>query len=277
MKKIIDVANRSRARNAEHYQLYSSFLKIITEDLAKRLKIEKPRSRFAASLAKENEAYLQNQKYEGTRFINEANTVCDRYFRALDLAVQYKQLSDNIDEVKAADRISFLMDPYQGAPNKPQAENIAMVKDLVEELESDKYASDVETLELTTLVASLKSSVEVFEDAISGRAGERMARILSDNMKTVRPIVEQDFATLAEYISALYLVTYDIDVDITRSTELEPVIDAVNAEIIRYQDTLARRGIGSSSSLGKEEETPDEGGDSGTEGGDDDDTPIEVQ
>lgn len=266
MKTIIEVNNRRKSRNAEHYQLYSSFQSIISEGFATKYKLVEPRNRFVASFAKENDAYLQNQAYEGTKLIDEKNEVCDRRYRAFDLAVQSKQLADAPNEVAAAERIIFLMTPYKGAPQKPHAENIAMVKDLVEQLESDKYAADIETLGLTAQVASLKSSVMEFETALSNRAGERLARIAADNMKAIRPVVEQDFADLATLISASYLMNTYIEVNTVRAAEIEVVIDAVNAEIVRFQDTLARRGIGSASQPGKDEETPKE----------DDDKPVVV-
>lgn len=257
MKTILKVTYLGNARNAEHYQLYSSFLTIITEDFATKYKLTAARARFATSFAKENEAYLKNRAYEDTKLIDEKNTACDRRYRAFDLAVQSKLLGDTAAEVKAAERITFLMSPYKGAPNKPHAENIAMVKDLLEQLESDAYSTEIETLGLTTLVASLKTSVKEFEAALSKRASERLARVSSDNLLSIRPVVEQDFADLAQLITAIYLVATYVDKDTERVAEVEKVIDAVNAEIIRYQDTLSRRGIRNASSPGKDEETPD--------------------
>lgn len=247
MKQIMTIKYGSYARNAEHYQLFSGLLAAVTEEFATTYKLTPFRTAFATSFAKENEAYLQNQAYEGTKTVEKANETCDRRFRLFERNVQVGELSDEPAEVEAAERIAYAMKPYKGAPSKPHAENIAMVKDLVEVLESDKYAADVETLGLTSVLASLKQSVVDFEAAYAARAGERLARASMDGMKTIRPVVEQDFANLAALITALYLVAAHVDNDTERATALEAVVDQMNALILDYHKKLARRGIGSSS------------------------------
>lgn len=258
MKQIMTIKYGSYARNAEHYQLFSGLLAIATEEFATTYKLTPFRTAFATSFGKENEAYLQNQAYEGTKTVEKANETCDRRFRLLERNVEVGELSDEPAEVEAAERIVYVMKPYKGAPSKPHAENIAMVKDLVEMLESDKYASDVETLGLTSVLASLKQSVVDFEAAYAARAGERLARTSMDGMKTIRPVVEQDFANLAALITALYLVAAHVDNDPERAAALETVIDQMNALILDYHKKLARRGIGSSSqTVSTDPETPD--------------------
>ena len=247
MKQILQVKYGAQSRNAEHYQLFSGLLAAVTEEFATTYKLTPFRTAFATSFGKENEAYLQNQAYEGTKTVEKANETCDRRFRLLERNVEVGELSDEPAEVEAAERIVFAMKPYKGAPSKPHAENIAMVKDLVETLESDKYASDVETLGLTSVLASLKQSVVDFEAAYAARAGERLARTSMDGMKTIRPVVEQDFANLAALITALYLVAAHVDNDAERAAALEVIVDQMNALILDYHKKLARRGIGSSS------------------------------
>ena len=79
-----------------------------------------------------------------------------------------------------------------------------------------------------------------------------------DGMKTIRPVVEQDFANLAALITALYLVAAHVDNDTERATALEAIVDQMNALILDYHKKLARRGIGSSSqTVSTDPETPD--------------------
>lgn len=258
MKQIMTIKYGSYARNAEHYQLFSGLLAIATEEFATTYKLTAFRTAFAASFAKENTAYLQNLAYEGTKTVEKANETCDRRFRLLERNVEVGKLSDEPTEVEAAERIAYVMKPYKGAPGKPHAENIAMVKDLVEALESDKHASDVETLGLTSVLASLKQSVVDFEKAYAARADERLARTSMDGMKAIRPIVEQDFANLASLVTALYLVAAHVDNDAERAAALEAVIDRMNALILEYHKKLARRGIGSASqTVSADPEMPD--------------------
>ena len=258
MKQVETIKYAGLSRNAEHYQLFSGLLAAVTEEFATTYKLTPFRTAFATSFAKENEAYLQNQAYEGTKTVEKANETCDRRFRLFERNVEVGELSDEPAEVEAAERIAFAMKPYKGAPSKPHAENIAMVKDLVEVLESDKYAADVETLGLTSVLASLKQSVVDFETAYAARAGERLARTSMDGMKTIRPVVEQDFANLAALITALYLVAAHVDNDAERAAALGAVVDQMNALILDYHKKLARRGIGSSSqTVSTDPEAPD--------------------
>lgn len=254
--------------------MFGILLSLLTEDLATKYKLTAFRDRFVASFAKENEAYLQNQAYEATKTLEETNLTCDRRFRSFTLAVQSKSLSDVPEEVAAAERVLFGMKPYQGASDKAYAEEIAMIKDLVGLMESDKYAADITTLGLDTSLAALKLAVGEMEVALSAQAAERLARKSNDNMKSIRPVVEQDFADLAELISSLYLVSFYVDNDAEKSAELSSLIDSINAEISRFLDTLSRRGVGRSPKPGTdlepgtdEEPQPNPEPEPGDEGG----------
>ena len=258
MKEVSLINYIQKARNAEHFQLYSSLFALATPELAEKYGLTTYRNVFATAFENENRAYLANQSYTLTSVVNEKDALCDRRFRAFDLAIQSKQLSDAADEAAAASRLAYAMKPYKGAPNKPQAENIAMVKDMVELFE-EQYATDVETLGLTTQLANLKQVVEEFETALYGRADERLARVSVDNMSTIRPKVDAAFADFAKLFSACYLVAAYIDNDSEKAAELEEVIDSMNARILYYHDTLARRGIGtvSGTDTGGDEPTPE--------------------
>lgn len=277
MKKILKVTYCSAARNPEHYQLFSMLLSLFTEELATKYKLTAYRDQFAASFAKENQAYLQNQAYEATKTLEEKDQACDRRFRSFSLAVQSKSFSDVADDVAAAERVLFGMKPYQGAADKPYAEEIAMIQDLVGLMESDKYTADITKLGLDASLAALKQAVGEMEAALSAQANERLTRKSNDNMKAARPMVERDFADLAELISALYLVAAYVDNDAEKGPELSALIDSMNAEISRFLDTLSRRGVGYSPKPGtdtepgtdeepKPEPEPEPGDDSGTPG-----------
>ena len=265
-KRVLDVRNSTRARNAEHYQLYGTLLNTFNEDLATKFGVTSYRARFATSYGKENDAYLQNQAYEGTKGVEEASNKCNRLFRSLDLAVQSKQASENDAELAPAERVAFAMKPYKKAPGKPHAENIAMIKDMINLLESDKYSADMTTLGLSEKLTALKESLTAFEEAYLSRSGEKLARSTADKMKLVRPVVEQDFAALAEVVSAIYIVATAVEKDAEKSAELESVIDKMNAAINEFHIVLSRRGAGNNTkptdtSNEPEGEEPEEGTD----------------
>ena len=104
MKQISQVKYGAQSRNAEHYQLFSGLLAAVTEEFATTYKLTPFRTAFATSFAKENEAYLQNQAYEGTKTVEKANETCDRRFRLFERNVEVGELSDEPAEVEAAER-----------------------------------------------------------------------------------------------------------------------------------------------------------------------------
>lgn len=241
MENILDIKYRRQCRNAEHYYLYSSLLAEVTEEFAEKYNIKAFRSAYADAFAKENDAYLQNRAYKGTSTIDTKNTVCYRQFRAFNLIVNSKQLGDNPEEIKAANAILYLLKPYNKVIRKPLTESIAIMKDLVDALESEEYMAHIETLNITKEFEALKKASNEFELAYNVRSNEKLARTTMLKMKETRPIVEQSFINLADAISSLYIIATYIDKDTEKKTELGQIIDRLNAIINEFHTTISRR------------------------------------
>ncbi|WP_304252611.1 DUF6261 family protein [Parabacteroides gordonii] len=273
MKKIPEIKYLKSARNAEHYNLYTQLLRVVPADFATQYKVTALRDSFATLFEKEDEAYLQSMAFADTKEIEEKDTIRDQRFRYLDLTVQSKQLSTVDAELKAAEKVAFAMKPYAGAASKPFSENTAMVEDLVKKLQSAEYSSYVQTLGLTDAVIALKTANDDFVAVYSRRADEKRVRNVSDNLKTIRPQVDDAARKLFEAINALYLVSEMIENDQAKITAIGGVIDAVNAEILQFSETLSRRGVGSKAKIDPDDKPlipPEEGG-----GGEDDRPVIE--
>ena len=166
MKKVLERKYLGLARNGEHYHLFLSLLQCVTRATAEELKILAVWSVFSDTLEKENEAYLNSQKYENTVPLTEANKACDQRFSAFSMNVKAKAKSYVAEVAAAAGRIAAAMEPYKGAARKAHAENIAMVLDMTEKLQSDKYAADIATLGLTADLEDLRQSAIVFDAAV---------------------------------------------------------------------------------------------------------------
>ena len=244
MKKVIDRKYLGLARNGEHYHLFLSLLKCVTRATAEELKILAVWLVFSDALDKENEAYLNSQKYENTLPLGEANKACDQRFSAFSMNVKAKVKSYDATMAAAADRVNAAMEPYKGAARKAHAENIAMVLDMTEKLQSDKYAADIATLGLTADLEDLRQSAIVFDAALSAKANERLARVSAANMLEIRPVVEAAFSDVADLLTAIYLVAAYVDKDTAKAAKVEAIIDQMNAEILRLIETLNRRGAG---------------------------------
>lgn len=123
-----------------------------------------------------------------------------------------------------------------------------------ETLQSDEYAGYVEKLGLTGAVADLKKANDDFKAVYSRRATEKLTREVGDKLKELRP-----------------------QVDASKAAEIGVVIDAVNAEILQFSQTLSRRGVGSKTKIEDDRPIipPDEGGNEpGGGGGGEDDRPV---
>ena len=244
MKKILERRYLSYARNGEHFQLFQALWKVLPQEMAEELKIKVVWSVFSDTLEKENEAYLNSQKYENTVPLTEANKACDQRFSAFSMNVKAKAKSYVAEVAAAAGRIATAMEPYKGAARKAHAENIAMVLDMTEKLQSDKYAADIATLGLTADLEDLRQSAILFDAALSAKANERLARISAANMLEIRPVVEAAFSDVADLLTAIYLVANYVDKDAAKAAKVEAIIDKMNAEILRLIETLNRRGAG---------------------------------
>lgn len=276
MKKISDLVYLQSARNAEHYNLYLQVLNIVTTDFATKYKLTALRDAFAAAFDGEDDAYLQSRSFADTKEIDEKDAVRDKRFRFIFLTTESKELSLVEAEAKAAEKVAFAIASYAGAASKPFAENTAMVEDMVKKLQSAEYASYMQTLGLTDAVVALKTANDDFVAAFSRRADEKRIRSVSDNLKKLRPVTDEAARKLFEAINALYLVNELVDKDQSKETEIGAVIDAVNAEIVQFSETLSRRGVGKKAKVEPDDKPiipPEEGG--GGEGGGGDRPEIE--
>ena len=264
-KKITNIKYVARARNAEHYHLQEQILAIITEAFATKFNITSVYTSYASAFQKEDEAYLQSVAYADTKQIEAKNDERTGGLRYLQLGIQSKQFSPVADEKEAAESLLFMMKPYWNASLKPYTETSAMITDLVKKLQSDEWSEKITTLGLTDAVTNLKTLNEEFITVYSHRADEKLVRQTSDSLKTARPQVDKAFRDLADAVNAIYLVAETIEKDSSKVEEIGAVIDAVNAQILQFSETLSRRGAGSKTDFPTEEPSGEEPGEEGEE------------
>ena len=240
MKEFIKI-NLNNARNGEHYQYHNDVLGIISEGFATQYLLSPLRTTYTTLFAEEDRAYKQNQAYAKTKEIEE----CDR--KRDDLFVFVRQMIDSglyhpVPEKRAAaERLSFALKPYRLANQQPFAENTALVTNLTQDLLGEDYRDDVHLLDLQGPVEMLDKANNEFNTLYGMRSGEKLERYERDNMKAIRPKVDEAFRSLIGGIGALYQVNELITHDIVKAEELGGVIDRVNALSRQLQETIARR------------------------------------
>lgn len=277
MKEILK-ANLNNARNAEHFQFHSDVLSVFTEALATAQQIKPLRDTYAALFAQEDTAFIQNQAYEATKEVEAKDRERDDLFLYVKQTIDSNMYCPVANKKEAAQKLAFALKPYRSANTKPFAENTAQITNFVGDMQSATYATYATTLGLTDAVAQLKIANDAFNAVYSGRSGEKLTRASNDNMKTIRPKVDDAYRAAVSAINALYQVNDLVTRTAATATALGGVIDGINALVIQLQQTLSHRGAGSTSNVpgGGGGEAPDpnpnpkpnpDGGGSGDGGG----------
>lgn len=257
MKEVLK-ANLNNARNAEHYQFHSDVLNVFTEALAETHQIKSLRETYAGLFKQEDTAFIQNQAYEATKEIEAKDRERDDIFLYVKQTIDSNMYCPVANKKQAAQKLAYVLTPYRSANTKPFAENTAQINNFVGDMQSKEYSAHVTTLGLTEAVAQLKTANDAFNAVYAGRSGEKLTRASNDNMKTIRPKVDEAYRAVVSAVNALYQVNELVTRTAATSASLGGVIDGVNALIIQLQQTLSHRGAGTKSNpSGGDGETPD--------------------
>ena len=244
MKQINLKFDLSRARNAEHYQFHSDILRIITLDFASEQGIETLRTPYQELFDTENTCYLRNAKLQDTPEVEAADKTRDNLFLYVSQTITTGLLCPIEATATAAKRLDYHLAPYKDAPRLTYAANTAAVTDFVDKMQQEGIKEDVATLGLTAVITQLGEANKAFNDLYSGRSAEVLARTTSDNMKSIRPKVDDAYKELASAVNALYQVNFLVTKSSDKETSIGAVIDEVNAIILQLQNTLSRAGVG---------------------------------
>lgn len=268
MKEILK-ANLNNARNAEHYQFHADVLSVFTEQMATEHKIENLRADYAALFQKENTAFIQNKAYEATKEIEAKDRERDELFLYVKQTIDSNLYCPVASKKAAAQKLQFVLKPYRSANTKPFAENTAQVSNLVEDMQLPENAEYVTALGLAEAITQLKAANDAFNAVYMGRSGEKLTRASNENMKSIRPKVDEAYRTLASAINALYQVNELVTRAPAVSQSLGQAIDNINALVIQLQQTLSMRGAGKKSDINNDVVKP--GGGGGSSSGDNSD------
>jgi len=145
------------------------------------------------------------------------------------------------DEQEAAERLRVKLAAYWNCHSLPYAENTAAVTNMTADMLSDDLKADTEALGLTSAVGQLQQANDDFNAVYTGRSTEKQRREASDNMKTVRPKVDEAYRELVKAVNALYTVNALVTKDEAAEAALGAVIDSVNALILQLSETISLR------------------------------------
>ena len=243
IKKILLPFPLYRARNAEHYGLYSDIIEAIPAELAEKYQLTPLHSVCVNVFGIENDCHLRNQGYKNTEAIEAEDKKRDDLLLALAQTVEAYTRLPIAEKAEAAKRLNFLLKPYRDAYRLPLAQETANIRDFILKMKEEENATDIETLGLTEMVTLLDEANKSFNALYKGRSGEILVRSTSDTMKTIRPKVDAAFSQLFDAVNGLYIVNELTTKDATKRQELGKVIDDINSLLIQLQKTLIRAGV----------------------------------
>lgn len=259
MKQINKDYNFVYARNAEHMQLHTNMLEVITSEFATAQGLATQHAAYATAEGDEADCFLGNQAFEDTPELQASDRTRDyAFYLVANVVDAYAKYAIDAEELAAGKRLAYLIRPARNAARKGYAEETAILTDLYGKLLDTTSAPDLETLHLTEAVEAAKAANETFNALYLARSAEMASRATTATMKELRPKTDAAFRELAEAINALYLVNAITTKDAEKEKALGEAIDAANGLLIQLDRVIrVRLGKGSGATTPEEPEPTD--------------------
>lgn len=235
----------SKSRNGEHHNFHMKVTRIVTEELAEAQHLTAQRTPYVTKYLIEDEVYKMNVGYASTKSISDKNKERSQIFIYLKKEIENETRQLSADKRAAAKLLSFVLKPYRSADRKSYIEFTSEVYSLIQDLKREQNMEPLATLALTEIVTELEKVNNEFQTLFDARSGEKYARKIKVNMKTIRPEVDMAYHELVTVINILYHANELIEKSDEVRTTLGKLIDTINSYIIELNDAIAHRGDGS--------------------------------
>ena len=194
----IENFKRSELQGMEHYQYASHVLRMCQEAQVEKLTaVLKP---LEDGLKREDEALNRPLTKEGTHDLEQLDGVRDKAYRALMKAVGLAKLSEDADEVRAAEKVAEVARRYRNVVDSNYDKESGLVKNLVADLKSAECTAAVAKLKLTAAITRLETANTAFDDRYHNRykGGKNV-----DDMRALRTAVNKAIDEAFERVAAL--------------------------------------------------------------------------
>jgi len=222
----------SNLRNDEHFQFGAEFRDAVVRFDAAVLKIEPQFAAYLDLYNQEDTALKKIIKSAITAEIQDADSRRDQLFRGL--AETNKTALKHFDaEVQAAARrLKIVFDTYGNLASKPLNEQTSAVYNMLQDLNSSKYAADAVKVGLTPWKTELQAANEEF-DRLKKERYDEAAEKTNLVLRQVRTEVDAQYRLITARIEALVIVE--------GAAAYLPFINYFNVVIKKYANILARR------------------------------------
>ena len=194
----IEMFKRSELQGIEHYQYADHVLRMCQEAQVEKLTaVLKP---LEDGLKREDEALNRPLTKEGTQDLERLDGVRDKAYRALMKAVGLAKLSEDADEVRAAEKVAEVARRYRNVVDSNYDKESGLVKNLVADLKSAECTAAVAKLKLTAAITRLETANTAFDDRYHNRykGGKNV-----DDMRALRTAVNKAIDEAFERVAAL--------------------------------------------------------------------------
>lgn len=229
------------ARNAEHQLFHEMVLNALTPQVAEELGIGPQRAAYAALFGRERRDIVRTPAYKQTpEIVALKRKRQELYLYVKQMAEVFLRHPDAACR-KAAEHLTFVLDPFRRMMQTPQNEASAELGKLVRVLREEGNAPAVAALGLTEAVTLLGEANEAFIAVNSERADERWRRETGINMERIRPQVDKAYRRVATVVNALAVVSAEVTHDTAGAETLDSLIDGINAIVMDLRDAMHRR------------------------------------
>jgi hypothetical protein len=237
MSNIVSKLNFEHLRNETHGELNENVKGLIVETHKSGLIVTTLLDQYEGEYSEEMTSINVVRKSEVTLEIEEQDQKRDRMFRGLSGMVKSSLNHYLPEKVKAANKVSVLLDKYGNVADKPFDQETMAIENLYQELQSGDYPAALETLQLKDWVEELHIENIKFRDLMKQRYDE-VSKRTALKMKETRAKVDATLRKIITQIEAYYIVKEAAGEDMTA---FNAFIAKLNAILERYKNILAQQ------------------------------------
>ncbi len=230
---IIKNIRLSALQNAEHFELMSEVINCIKAFDPTKLDIATECPVFEKAFEDEDKSFKIVSKSALTRSIEEEDRNRDALVNGMFDHI--KSLSTHYDKktVDAAYRIAVLCDSYGNLARESYDRETAGINNLLQDLAGEKYAEDVNIINLKEWTARVEKANRSFEAVMNQRYSEQSKKDELTRLRVARLATDDAYRAIRNKINA--------GIVFNGEEKYKAFVMEVNARIDRFNDTLATR------------------------------------
>jgi len=201
----IETIHLNNERNDKHFQFMTEFRDLVIAHTAAALKIAPQFTGFVALYNREDEALKKISASAFTPKIHEADDDRDETLTGM-MEVCKGMCKHWIPETRdAARRVQVVFHAYKHSGSKPINEETSAIYNLVQELNSEKYRADVQTVGLKEWVEELDRRNKIVEELVKGRFSEGASKT-DIILKDARRETDAAYKEICEIVNARVVI-----------------------------------------------------------------------